>query len=154
MFTEPDGVERRAFTAMAVILLLMSLTFLAFEVSVALYSYIMQQRNIVDYEVVIRVGAFLLTIIFVFGFWNECWCAPPWQWQIGAFAILLADINFILLFKRIPRVGINISMLFNIVITFLELIYLPVFLIFSFAIPFYMLFVRDGDAVLVSSICA
>ena len=103
-----------------------------------------------DLQTVIRVGVFLLRIIFVFGFLNDCWCAPRWQWQIGALAIFLAYINFILLLKGTPVLGVPISMLFNIVITFLKLIYLPVLLILSFAIPFYMVFVRDSAAVPVS----
>ena len=93
---------------------------------------------------------FLLTIVFVFGFWNDYWCAPPWQWQIGALAVFLAYINIILLLKGMPIIGVPINMLLNIVFTFLRLIYLPFLLIFAFAIPFYMLFVRDGPAVLVS----
>ena len=37
-------------------------------------------------------------------------------------------------------------MLVNIVITFVKLVFLPFFLILSFAIPFYMLFVRERGA--------
>lgn len=110
----------------------------------------MRDRYVAVVEVIFRSVTFSLIIIFVFGFGNDCWCAPPWQWQIGAFAIFLAYINLLLLFKGIPLLGVPINMLFHIVITFLKLIYLPILLIFSFAIPFYMLFVRDGDAVLVS----
>ena len=101
-------------------------------------------------ETLLRAGEFFLTIIFVFGFWNDCWCAPPWQWQIGTLAVFLAYISIILLLKGIPIVGVPINMLLNIVITFLKLIYLPVLLILAFGIPFHMLFVRDGPAVLVS----
>ena len=155
LLTEPDGVQRRAFAALAVILSLLSIAFLVFEMWIMRFKYLMQDLlgYFADYETIIRVGVFLLTIIFVFGFWNDCWCAPPWQWQIGALAIFLAYINFILIFKRVPWFGVYINMLFNIIIVFLKLIYLPVFLIFSFAIPFYMLFVRDSHAVLVSVIC-
>ena len=147
---EPDSVDRRAFTVLAVILILMSVGFLLFEVCVG-YLILKQQKFPVDYETVMRVVTFLLTIIFVFGFWNDCWCAPPWQWQIGALAIFLAYINVVLLLKGMPVVGVPINMLLNIIVTFLKLIYLPILLISSFAIPFYMVFVRDGAAVLVSS---
>ena len=98
----------------------------------------------------LRSGMFLLTIIFVFGFWNDCWCAPPWQWQIGALTLFMAYINFLFLLKGLPLLGVYVTMLFNIVTTFLKLIYLPILLILSFAFPFYMLFVRDTDAVMVS----
>ena len=150
-FTDPDGVQRTSFMAMAVILILLSIAFLVFEVWVR-YMMRKRQKYFVDFEVVFRAGVFLLTIIFVFGFWNECWCAPPWQWQIGALAIFMAYMNVLLLLKGMPVLGVPINMLLNIVITFLKLIYLPILLIFSFAIPFYMVFVRDSDAVLVSLI--
>ena len=98
----------------------------------------------------LRSGMFILTIVFVFGFWNDCWCAPPWQWQIGALALFMAYINFLFVLKGTPLVGVPINMLFNIITTFLELIYLPILLILSFAFPFYMLFVRNSGAVMVS----
>ena len=83
---------------------------------------------------------------------NDCWCAPPWQWQIGALAVFMAYINFLYILKGLPLLGvyIPINMLFNIVTTFLKLIYLPILLILSFAFPFYMLFVRNSDAFMVS----
>ena len=94
----------------------------------------------------IRFLSIVLTIIFVFGFANDCWCAPPWQWQIGALAVFLAYILFILQLGGMPYFGVYIHMLVNIVITFVKLVFLPFFLILSFAIPFYMLFVRDRGA--------
>ena len=95
------------------------------------------------FEAFVRAGVFLLTIIFVFGFWNDCWCAPPWQWQIGALTLFMAYINILLTLKRMPILGVPITMLLNIVVTFIKLIYLPVLLILAFAIPFYMVFVRQ-----------
>lgn len=147
---DPDGTQRRAFTALAIILILMSVAFLLFEVW---FRYVMRkQRNIYFYfELVFRAAVFLLTIVFVFGFLNDCWCAPPWQWQIGALALFMAFFNSVLLLKGMPFFGVPINMLLNIVITFLALVYLPLLLILSFAIPFYMLFVRDAAAVLVSA---
>ena len=155
VYTEPDGVQKRSFAALAVIIALLSTLFLVFDIMFEIWvHFIMRERhtNLAVYEAVIRAAVFLLTIIFVFGFWNDCWCAPPWQWQIGALAVFLAYINILLLLKGMPILGVPINMFFNIVFTFLKLIYLPVLLIFSFAIPFYMLFVRDSNAVLVSKI--
>lgn len=148
--SEPDGMPR--FTALAVILILMSGVFLVVEVLEIRTWKITREGHLysVVTEAIFRTAMFLLTIVFVFGFWNDCWCTPPWQWQIGALAVFMAYINVLLLLKGIPVLGVPINMLLNIVITFLKLIYLPVLLIFSFAIPFYMLFVRDSDAVLVS----
>ena len=165
--SDPGGVQKRSFTALAVLLILLSLVFLVLlmlEVGFRLFSLKLQTsrfdiclkfklRMVQTWcEIFVRAGVFFLTVIFVFGFWNDCWCAPPWQWQIGALAVFLAYISIILLLKGMPFVGVPINMLLNIVITFLKLIYLPFLLILAFAIPFYMLFVRDSTAVLVSSI--
>ena len=97
-------------------------------------------------ETILRQFTFIFAIIFVFGFVNDCWCAPPWQWQIGALAVFMAYINLILLLKGVPLLnfGVYINMLLNIVFEFMKLILLPFLLILSFAFPFYMLFVRDA----------
>ena len=109
------------------------------------------RNSIGDYfDIVFRFIMFFLTIIFVFGFVNDCWCAPPWQWQIGALAVFMAFFNLVLMLKGMPVLGVPINMLLNIIVTFLRLLYLPVLLILSFSIPFYMVFVRDGAAIHVS----
>ena len=156
-----------SFGALAVIIILVSFLFLAVDNMVELWVCHMTQgtpKFLANLESLflsggilrplLRSGMFFLTIIFVFlGFVNDCWCAPPWQWQIGALAVFMAYINFLYLLKGLPLLGvyIPINMLFNIVTTFLKLIYLPILLILSFAFPFYMLFVRNSDAVMVSS---
>ena len=100
----------------------------------------------------VQVLTFFFSIIFVAGFGNECWCAPPWQWQIGALALFLAWFNLVILLKDLPFTGIPINMLFNICLTFVGLVFLPVLLVVSFALPFYMLFVRDANAIEVCTI--
>ena len=146
MHLGPSIVKKTSFTALAVLLILLSIAFLAFEI----YLLVMMGAQQKYYVTLIRAATFLMTIIFVFGFWNDCWCAPAWQWQIGAFAVFLAYINLVLYLRGLPIVGIYINLLISIVFKFLELIYLPVLLILAFAFPFYMVFVRDGAAVFVS----
>ena len=159
-------MDRQLFAALATIIIMLSLIFLAVDNLAELFVCRMTQgtpKLLAIFESLVlsgtilrpllRSGMFLLTIIFVLlGFMNDCWCAPPWQWQIGALALFMAYINFLFLLKGLPLLGvyIPINMLFNIVTTFLKLIYLPILLILSFAFPFYMLFVRDTDAVMVS----
>ena len=101
-------------------------------------------------ETLLHPWAYVLTIVFVFGFVNDCWCAPAWQWQIGALAVFMSYINFILMLRGLPYLGVFINMLFNIVITFVKILYLPLLLILAFAIPFYMVLVRDGPLLQVS----
>ena len=132
--------------ALAVILIFMSLAFVICE---AIFHFLMRETKDVwnHIELMFRIIMFLLTIVFVFGFANDCWCAPPWQWQIGALVIFMAFFNLALLLKTMPWFGVPISMLLNIVVKFLELVYLPIILILSFAFAFYMLFVREGYSV-------
>ena len=128
----------------------MSVVLLTYEI---IFHLLMREtRDISDFiQLVYRVLLFLLTIVFVSGFANDCWCAPPWQWQIGALVMFMAFFNFVLLLKGLPWFGVPINMLLNIIAVFLRLVYLPILLILSFAFPFYMLFVRGGDAVSLSS---
>ena len=146
MSTDPDPADQGALISLAVILIIGSIGFLAYEI---VFTFLMREtRDVWDYtESAFRIVMFLLTIVFVFGFANDCWCSPPWQWQIGALVMFMAFFNSVLLLKRMPWFGVPINMLLNIVIVFLKLVYLPILLIFSFVFPFYMLFVRTGDAV-------
>ena len=140
----PHDIKRGSFIALAVLLILLSTVFMLLEICLL---FMIGPRR----EVTIRPALFPLTIIFVCGFWNDCWCAPAWQWQIGALAVFLSYINLVLLLRVMPNfVGVYVNLLVSIVIKFLELIYLPVLLTLAFAIPFYMIFVRNGAAVFVS----
>ena len=140
LYVDPDELDQRTFSTRAVILFIMSLAFLVFEV--IFYIRLRATRNITDFiELVYRIVMFLLTIIFVFGFANDRWCASPWQWQIGALALFMASFNFILLLKRMPWFGVHINMLLNVIIGFLRLVYLPILLILPFTFAFNMLFV-------------
>ena len=145
----PSGIKKSSFIALAVLLILLSIGFMVFEICL-LFIMVSQQKYSVIYEAVIRSSLFPLTIIFVFGFWNDCWCAPAWQWQIGALAVFLAYVNLILHLRGLPVVGVYINLLISIVFKFIQLLYLTILLILAFAIPFYMVFVRDGAAVFVS----
>ena len=147
--TDPDLEQRRASTALAIIIILLSILFFTLHFVVIIITIILTG---VEWFTLLRIAeaifqqvTLILTIIFVFGFVNDCWCAPPWQWQIGALAVFMAYINFMLLLKGMPNnIGIYINMLLNIVIQFMKLILVPFLLILSFAFPFYMLFVRDA----------
>ena len=155
--SEPDKMDKVSFTALAVTIILLSFLFLAVDNLIELWVCHMTQGKPKFLEIleslfltgailrpILRSGMLILTIIFVlFGFWNDCWCAPPWQWQIGALTLFMAFINILLTLKRMPILGVPITMLLNIVVTFVKLIYLPVLLILAFAIPFYMVFVRE-----------
>ena len=138
-----SGDDRRYLTAAAIILYLYSLLGLGIE----LVQMILRQCQYwLELDNYFQLSTYLLTIIFVSGFGNDCWCAPSWQWQIGAFSVFLAWFNFIFILKDMPCTAIPIHMFISICITFLKLIYLPILLVLSFAIPFYMVFVRTASS--------
>ena len=70
---------------------------------------------------------------------DNCWCADTVTWQIGAVACVLAWFNLVLILQRLPFTAIPINMMINITISFISIALLPLLLIFTFALPFYML---------------
>lgn len=103
------------------------------------------EQYFLDPQNYFQVVTYCCVIVFVFPLGHTCWCYPSWKWQIGALALFLAWINNLVLLKHIPHVGKPITMLFNVYINFVKLIYLPVLLILTFAFPFYMLFVATME---------
>ena len=155
IYTGVSEGDLRLYRALAVLIILLCISFLILQViPVGIILFVKHARDTVAAVIVsfIRFLTFVLTIIFVSGFGNECWCSPSWQWQIGALAVFMAYLFFILLLAGIPLFGVNIYMLVNIVVVFLKLVYLPILLVLSFAFPFYMLFVRESGAMEVSLI--
>lgn len=132
----------------AVIIILICLFYLVVEIGQMVRR---RKQYLKEGENYVQLLACFFSIIFVSGFGNDCWCAPAWQWQIGALALFLAWFNLVILLKDMPLTGIPINMLFNIFLTFVGLVFLPTLLIISFALPFYMLFVRDMSALEVTA---
>jgi len=99
--------------------------------------YFTEPENFME---IILVGC--TTIFALAGHIGSCFCLTNITWKIGAFAVFLGWIDLVQFLKILPLTGIPINMLQNVVLTFLKLIYLPVILIISFALPFYMLFAR------------
>ncbi len=102
-------------------------------------------KYLTDPQNYFQVVTYCSVIVFVFPLGHTCWCYPSWKWQVGALAIFLAWTNNLVLLKQIPEVGRPVTMLFNVYINFIKLIYLPILLILTFAFPFYMLFVATME---------
>ena len=106
------------------------------------------KRYLLEIENYVQVIMYLSVMIFVFPVGqNSCWCLPGWKWQIGALAVFLAWVNLLLLIRNLPwwKIGERSTMLFNVYINFVKLIYLPILLLVTFAIPLYMLLVDTGQ---------
>ena len=132
---------RNLFYVCSILLILFSVMYLVLEVA-QLYHRV--QRYLKEIENYVQVVMYISVIVFVFPVGhNSCWCLPAWKWQIGALALFLAWLNLLLLIRYIPwlKVGEHSTMLFNVYINFLKLIYLPILLLVTFAIPLYMILV-------------
>ena len=88
----------------------------------------------------IEITLYLAVAFFIQVDPNNCWCAEGIRWQIGAGACALAWLNLVIILKRLPFTGIPINMMINIIWTFISLALLPILLILTFALPFFMLF--------------
>ena len=64
---------------------------------------------------------------------------------MGTLDVFLAWVNSFMLLKEAPFLGQPITMLLNVYNNFIRIIYLPVLLILTFSVPFYMIFFRAED---------
>ena len=69
---------------------------------------------------------------------------------MGTVGVFLAWVNSLMLLKEAPFLGQPITMLLNVYYNFIRIIYLPVLLILTFSVPFYMIFFREEDRFQVS----
>ena len=104
------------------------------------------KKYLVEYENYIQVIMFILILIFVFPYpENVCLYYSHWRWQVGTLGVFLAWVNSFMLLKEAPFLGQPITMLLNVYNNFIRIIYLPVLLILTFSVPFYMIFFRAED---------
>ena len=86
---------------------------------------------------------FVSSIIFVsYGLQSGCQCPAFWQWQFGAFTILLAWLGLVLFLKKFPLTGVYVLMFVDILNTFMKMILLSALFVVSFGLTFYMIFYR------------
>ena len=86
---------------------------------------------------------FTSSIIFVYyGLQPGCQCPESWQWQFGAFTLLLAWLDLVLFLKKFPDTGVYVLMFVDILQTFMKMILLSTLFVISFGLTFYMIFFR------------
>ena len=95
-----------------------------------------------DWENFLQLFVFSGAIASTSNFGYNCYCKTPSQWHLQALIIFCAWFNFIVLLKKSPTIGAPIHLLFRICYKYITLIYLPILLVISFALPFHMLFVN------------
>ena len=114
------------------------LTFIGFFIELVqlIHQKVYYFRNPHNY---MEVVLFIAVAVFIQVDPDNCWCAEEITWQIGAGACGLAWLNLLIILKRLPFTAVPINMMMNIIKTFISLALLPILLIFTFALPFFML---------------
>jgi len=91
----------------------------------------------------VEVCLFTSSIIFVsYGLQPGCQCPGSWQWQFGAFTLLIGWLDMVLFLKKFPHTGVYVLMFLNILCTFLKVIIVATLFVLSFGLTFYMIFYR------------
>ena len=90
-----------------------------------------------------EICLFTCSIIFVsYGLQSGCQCPKSWQWQFGAFTLLLAWLELLLYLKTEPNTGVYVLMFIDILRTFVKMLLLSTVFVISFGLTFYMIFFR------------
>ena len=122
--------------AIRTVLLVLSIIGILIELVQLLYQKLQYFRNLHNYMELIL---YTIVLIFIRVDPDECWCASGTLWQLGVAGCVLAWLNLVYILKRLPFTAIPINMMINVLSTFFSIVLLPILLIVTFALPFYML---------------
>ena len=138
IYTDLSDAERHFLSTATVFLVVLSCLNLILE---GMQIFNRKLKYFTDWKNYVEISLSSLTISFVLSMrFNDCYCPNASQWQLGSVVIFLAWIDLILLISSIPFVALSINMLISIMKSFLKFIVLPLLLIISFGIPFFLLF--------------
>ena len=122
--------------AISTVLLVLSIVGILIELVQLLYQKLQYFRNPHNY---MEVTLFVIVFLFIRVDPDDCWCADSTLWQLGVAGCVLAWLNLVYILKRLPFTAIPINMMINVLSTFFSIVLLPILLIVTFALPFYML---------------
>jgi len=148
LYTDLSSRDRHFLSTATVILVIfpcISLTLEGLQIFNRKLKYLSEWQNYVEISLSTLTISFVLSVRF-----NDCYCANDSQWQLGSVVIFLAWVDLILLMKSVPFVAISINMLISIMNSFLKLVFLSVLLIFSFGIPFFLLYHQPVNCLLIN----
>lgn len=129
-------MRRSQLSSLQTILYLLSVVGFLIEVVQLINERLRYFLNLHSY---LEVLIYISVILFIQVDADECYCADRRLWQLGAVGCVLAWLNLVYILKRLPFTAIPINMMLNIIITFISVVLLPILLIVTFALPFYML---------------
>lgn len=93
----------------------------------------------------VKLLLYVLSLLFVFVYFNDCGCPKDWQWIIGLIAMFLGWLNLIFLTYNFPGTGLYVIMFKTIFFTFFKLILFAFLLILAFSVILFMMF-HDPNA--------
>ena len=151
--TDFSDARREFLSTATVFLVILSCINLALEGLQAFnrkLKYFTERRNYVEISLSSLTISFVLSVRF-----KDCFCPNDSQWQLGSVVIFLAWVDLIFtMSSSIPFVAISFNMLVSIMKSFVKFALLPILLIVSFGIPFYLLFHRPvNNLVIYVCIC-
>ena len=92
-----------------------------------------------DWTNYLEIVLYVFSIAFVAVF-SECACPTNGQWQIGTVAVFFAWIDLLLFLYKLPKIGIYVGMMLQIVRRFLSVVLMAFLLSLAFGFAFYMAF--------------
>lgn len=127
-----------AASTFAIIVIILSIYYISKEfVSLIIYDYKDYITYLKGYD---KLLLYLLSIIFVFVFLNDCGCPMKWQWQIGIFTLFLGWINLIFTGSNFPGTGLYVIMFKKLFWTFFSLVLFAFLLVAAFSLILFMMF--------------
>ena len=105
----------------------------------------------------IELPLYTLTLVFIASLFKRTQeddlCLLKWQWQIGAFVMLLTWFELIVFFSQFQFVGVYALMFVRVLQTFVKVMTLAFLLIIAFTLTFYMLLSQPGYQVKILCSC-
>ncbi len=137
-FSIVGSYPRIIFTfVLSTFVIILAIVHLVIEFFQILYS---TSEYLTDYQNYIQVPLFLLSIVFVFIFPNQCGCPKDWQWQIGIFVVFLGWLNLIFFASKFPSTGVYVLVFRQISFTFFKLATFSIILVAAFSLVLFMMF--------------
>ena len=133
----------------AIIIIILSFIRIIIEI---IEIYFRHSQYFLELENWLQMCSFVSSIIFVsYGLQSGCQCPGSWQWQIGAFSLLVSWLSLIMFLKEFPLTGIYVEMFIHIIFTFMKLFLFAFLLVISFGLTFYMIFFQPVSQYVFSS---
>ncbi|XP_023336897.1 transient receptor potential cation channel subfamily A member 1 homolog isoform X3 [Eurytemora carolleeae] len=104
--------------------------------------FLQRQLNYLSWDNLMDIFCYIAGFLIVFDF-DDCQSLTglrrDWQWQLGAFTVTLAWLNFLSLLRKFPFFGIYVLMFSDVLQTFLKVSVIIALFVLAFSFGFYAL---------------